>query len=148
MSGHSDVETIFGRRTYLTAAGTLLAGALAGCTAEAEPAPSAAADATTKTPTPGPKPDVEILEQPYYMGEYGSYGVKGTARNNTDETLEGVAFDTVYLDADGVQLSTGLGFVQNVAPGRTFTYDSVGTDFTLDPTQIDSYELTIDVTNY
>ena len=145
------------RRQCLTLTAALAAGSLAGCTGSADaPASSNAgadssgdADTTaTKTATPKPKAeDVEILSHEPYTEEYGGFGVRGEAKNVSGGTLSYVAIETVFLDAEGTQVAEGLDNVTELAADRTWAFDSMAMS-TIDPSTVDSYEISVEVNDY
>lgn len=164
------------RRTFLTAAATLgLAGTtvLAGCAAdEADESDNAVTgqantdttqptqtqatttqqatetDSTTTTATELEQSDqVKILSHEFYTDDFGGFGVKGKLKNVSDKTLSYVEVSVKFFDASGTRVAEGLDNMTNLAAGTTATFDAIGLA-AIDPSTIEDYTLTTDVSSY
>lgn len=125
------------RRAYLLTAGTIATTGIAGCTGGEE-----IQDADTSTP-----PLVKILSADSYAESYGSFGVKGKARNQSGERLNSVKITSYYYDENDVRVAEGLDITPNVSAGTTFRYDSAAYA-DIDPSTISRWELTVGVSDY
>lgn len=148
------------RRNLLKSCGALLSiGTFAGCLGsdessreekeveDGEVSGQSAEDGGSATETEESDTKVEIVEQEFYTGDYGSFGVKGEAKNVSGEMLEGVTIETYYYDSEDTRLGEGLWTGSDIADGTTFKFDSTGLA-DVDAEQVDDYEIGVSTTNF
>lgn len=115
------------RRYILTSSAVIGSLALSGCSGDD---PSDTAEGNPESNNGGSEggnsgneqSEVEILEHSFYEEQFTS-GVIGTARNNTDNELNYVEVNAVFLDGEGTQIGEGLDNVSELAAGRTWEFD-------------------------
>jgi hypothetical protein len=69
-----------------------------------------------------PEPKLVVTQASKYEDQYSS-GVRGFAKNVSDETLSYAEVNIVFLDDDGRQLDSGLDNTSGLAPGREWKFD-------------------------
>jgi hypothetical protein len=90
---------------------------------------------------------VKVLEHEFYTEDYGGFGVKGTLKNVSNETLNYVEVSVVFYDDAGTRVGEGLDNMTDLSPGTKASFDAMGLA-TIDPDTIADYELTTDSTVY
>lgn len=91
-----------------------------------------------------PEPKVEILSHQWFEEEY-SAGVKGTAKNVSDETLDYVEVSVVFLDDDGAQLDSNFTNTTDLAAGRKWKFE---VQYFGDANEVSNYEISADWNTY
>lgn len=69
-----------------------------------------------------PEPKLEIVSSERYTEEY-SEGVRGVARNVSEEVLAYAEVSAVFLDSDGAQVGDGIDNTSDLQPGRKWRFD-------------------------
>lgn len=149
------------RRTYLALCGTALTSALAGCgTSSSDPgdrqqgttddassddASGSTDDETGSTDDGGdaggePEQRLELLDHEWYHESEFEAGVRGTAKNVSDESIDYAEVQVYFLDSEGRQIGDWLDNTNDLAAGREWAFDvSVFGD--AEPSEVDSYEI-------
>jgi hypothetical protein len=104
-------------------------------------------DVTGLTSEPGtgtfeitePEPKLEIIRAERFSGEYDS-GVRGVAKNVSEQELSYAEVSAVFLDDDGRQLGDALDNTNDLAPGREWKFELNY----LGEERFSSYELSLD----
>lgn len=147
------------RRHLLQTFGGMVAPiAVAGCSTDDEPDDSDSggvddatdteagstdepADEDTETPTEsGSDAVLELVSHEWYEEDY-SAGVQGEVKNVSDETLDYVAVEVAFYDADGAKLEDGLDNTKDLKPDTVWKFDAMYPD--TDTEAVDDYEITV-----
>lgn len=138
------------RRQFIMTSGTGIA-ALAGCTSseDTDREQSNADNRETESKQDSTQTEqqaaVEILSHEFYQENY-SAGVRGIVENKTDDTLKYVSVEVYFLDSDGVQIGDSLANTTDLAAGRKWKFEAPLIQ--ADASEVDSYEITAEVTDY
>jgi len=145
------------RRRFLVLASGATA-ALAGCTdsdddqrqdenvagGDGESSGEAESDSPTQ-----PQRKIKILQDEFYEERF-NFGVKGTLKNQTDESLSYVEVKAFFYDepnAEGTRLAEGLDNFSDVEAGAKLSFDAMGLD-DAEPERIKSYSLQTETSDY
>lgn len=142
------------RRGYLASAGSVVA-VLSGCVSEDEDGEGEVQQGSNSDSSDdgsnsasassggnnggGGSEDAVVIQSHEFYSERFSAGVRGTARNTTDDTLDYVEINAVFLDSTGAQLDNGLDNTTDLRGGREWRFDAMY--FGSDQEAIDSYEI-------
>lgn len=67
---------------------------------------------------------MELLDHEWYEQEYQS-GVRGTAKNVSDETVSYVQVEVYYLDSEGTRIGEGLANASDLKAGRKWQFETI-----------------------
>lgn len=153
------------RREFTKAAvgGSIIGlSALAGCTTEDEPSDSDTGNGAPQTGSGGTaqndqqtkdgsekktkkdkKKDLRLLDHEFYTeGDVvETAGVRGTAINETGDTLSYVGIEIIFLNDEKTQIGTTLDNTTDLKDGRKWKFDAMFLGD--DPSNVGSYEIEI-----
>lgn len=86
-----------------------------------------------------PEPKLEIVSETRYSGDFDT-GVRGVAKNVSEETLAYAEVSAVFFNENGQQIGDGLDNTRNLAPGREWQFECS----LLEADEFASYELSVD----
>lgn len=84
------------------------------------------------------EPSLKLLSHEWYEEDY-SAGVKGTAKNTTEDSLGYAEVAATFLDSDGAQLESGMDNTTELAGGREWKFDVMFLGD--DPSAVEDYEI-------
>lgn len=101
--------------------------AVSGCTSGNDNFDNKSSDSSSSSSTSSSSSSepLQIVSHKMVSGGYGTYYVRGQAKNTGDKNLGYASVDVKFYDANGNLLDSGLDNINNLGPGETWNFEAM-----------------------